>query len=75
MPLGKLGDKTIKKGYNMLKKLSEVINTKSMGKEKRRSTLEGLSSEFYSYIPHNNGFKKLKTFSTNQDVKDKIEML
>lgn len=64
MPLGKLGNETIKKGYSILKKIAEAIN-EIKSKPKKKCLLESLSSEFYSYIPHNNGFSKLKSLETN----------
>jgi poly [ADP-ribose] polymerase len=47
MPLGKLTKGQIKNGYEVLKKLDEAIQ-----KNKGYSTLEELSSEFYTLIPH-----------------------
>ncbi|CAD8094014.1 unnamed protein product [Paramecium sonneborni] len=75
MPLGKLGSQTIKNGYTILKQIAEVINESTLIKAKKKCLLEHLSSEFYSYIPHNNGFSKLKSLDTNQDIKEKLEML
>lgn len=65
MPLGKLGNETIKKGYSILKKIAETINEYKFTKPKKKCLLESLSSEFYSYIPHNNGYLKLKSLETN----------
>ncbi|CAD8213999.1 unnamed protein product [Paramecium octaurelia] len=75
MPLGKLGNQTIKKGYSLLKKIAEAINETKLTKPKKKCLLESLSSDFYSYIPHNNGYSKLKSLDTNQDIKEKLEML
>lgn len=52
LPLGKLAKTTIKAGYDVLKRISAAISNK-----KSRSHLEDLSSEFYSLIPHDIGFK------------------
>jgi poly [ADP-ribose] polymerase 2/3/4 len=51
MPLGKLSKDTIKRGYGVLKKLSDVITGKKKG------DLYDLSSEFFTIIPHDFGFK------------------
>ncbi len=51
-PLGKLAKTTIKSGYEVLQKISTAIQNK-----KSHSHLEDLSSEFYSLIPHDIGFK------------------
>ncbi|CAD8171360.1 unnamed protein product [Paramecium pentaurelia] len=75
MPLGKLGNETIKKGYCILKKIAEAINETKIAKAKKKCLLESLSSDFYSYIPHNNGYSKLKSLDSNSDIKEKLEML
>ncbi|CAA6662039.1 unnamed protein product [Spirodela intermedia] len=53
LPLGKISRSTILKGYDVLRKISNVI-----GKSDRKE-LERLSGEFYTVIPHNFGFKKM----------------
>lgn len=51
LPLGKLGRDTIQKGYAVLSKIEEALETKGKG------DLYELSSDFYSHIPHSFGFK------------------
>ena len=51
MPLGKLAASTINKGFDVLKKISEELNKKSANV----TTLQTLTSEFYSQIPHDFG--------------------
>ena len=51
MPLGKLSKDTIKKGYTVLTKISEVLEGKTKG------DLLSLSGEFFTVIPHDFGFK------------------
>jgi poly [ADP-ribose] polymerase len=72
MPLGKLSKNAIQKGYEILKELSEAIE-----KKKSKSVLSDLSGQFYSYIPHNFGFKQMSEFiiETKDEVKKKLEML
>jgi len=52
MPLGKLAKSSIQKGYEILKDISNAIENK-----KSRDTLMNLSSQFYSFIPHDFGFQ------------------
>lgn len=71
LPLGKLSKTTILKGYDVLKKISDVIG------QSNRTLLEDLSSQFYTVIPHDFGFKKMREFviDTPQKLKRKIEMV
>lgn len=52
MPLGKLSKDNIQKGYGILKQLLDEIKGK-----RNRNRMADLSNEFYSFIPHNVGFK------------------
>ena len=61
MPLGKLGDSTIKEAYGILSKLSEAI------KNKKTAEFKPLSSEFYTLIPHDFGFKQMSNFVLDND--------
>ena len=72
MPLGKLSKKSIEKGYQILKKLMDVIKGKH---DKKR--IDELSGEFYTMIPHDFGFTKMSQHSLDgqSKVKQKIEML
>jgi len=72
MPLGKLSKNAIQKGYEVLKQLADAIE-----KKKSRDTLNQLSSQFYSQIPHDIGFKQMSNFilDTDKKVKEKLEML
>ena len=56
MPLGKLSKDTIKKGYEALKRISDVLDGKAKG------DLYDLSSEFFTAIPHDFGFQYRKCF-------------
>ncbi|KAL1331687.1 hypothetical protein HN51_048941 [Arachis hypogaea] len=71
LPLGKLSKSTILKGYEVLKRLADVID-----KSDRRA-LEQLSGEFYTVIPHDFGFRKMRDFviDTPQKLKRKLEMV
>jgi poly [ADP-ribose] polymerase len=71
LPLGQIDEKTVLEGYKVLKKLEKVI----IGKEK--GDLSSLSSEFYTLIPHDFGFKKMANFIINNQaiVKDKLQLV
>ncbi|GAA0148454.1 DNA metabolism protein [Lithospermum erythrorhizon] len=71
LPLGKLSKSTILKGYDVLKRISEVID------QSNRKMLEQLSGEFYTVIPHDFGYKKMREFviDTPQKLKRKLEMV
>ncbi|KAK8565495.1 hypothetical protein V6N12_059055 [Hibiscus sabdariffa] len=58
LPLGKLSRFTILKGYDVLKRIADVID------QSNRSKLEQLSSEFYTVIPHDFGFRKMRESSS-----------
>lgn len=71
MPLGKLGDTTIKEAYKVLSNLSTAV------KQKKHDDIKSLSSQFYSLIPHDFGFQKMINFILDDDekVKKKLDML
>ncbi|XP_058200104.1 poly [ADP-ribose] polymerase 2 [Rhododendron vialii] len=71
LPLGKLSKSTILKGYDVLKKIADVIG------KSNRTKLEQLSGEFYTVIPHDFGFKKMREFviDSPQKLKSKLEMV
>jgi poly [ADP-ribose] polymerase len=71
MPLGKLSIETIRKGMEVLKRIDEALENNN------RSSLSDFSSNFYSLIPHDFGFKHMSNFiiNTKEKLKEKIEML
>ncbi|KAG7030214.1 Poly [ADP-ribose] polymerase 2 [Cucurbita argyrosperma subsp. argyrosperma] len=71
LPLGKLSKSTILKGYEVLKRIADVIGLSN------KRLLEQLSGEFYTVIPHDFGFKKMREFviDTPQKLKSKLEMV
>ncbi|XP_057782300.1 poly [ADP-ribose] polymerase 2 isoform X2 [Salvia miltiorrhiza] len=71
LPLGKLSKATVLKGYDVLKRIADVIG------QADRKTLEQLSGEFYTVVPHDFGFKKTSLFiiDTPQKLKMKLEMV
>ncbi|KAJ0113104.1 hypothetical protein Patl1_00987 [Pistacia atlantica] len=71
LPLGRLSKSTIAKGYDVLRRIADVIH------QPNRSELEQLSGEFYTVIPHDFGFKKMRDFiiDTPQILKLKLQMV
>lgn len=60
MPLGKLSNSSIQKGYNALK----ILMDEAKG-QKRNDVFKKYSNEFYSNIPHDFGFIKMQNFILN----------
>ena len=56
LPLGKLGKPSIIKGFEILKRIEEVLNGNS------HEDIYDLSSLYYTFIPHCFGFQKMKNF-------------
>uniref|UniRef100_A0A0A9H154 NAD(+) ADP-ribosyltransferase n=1 Tax=Arundo donax TaxID=35708 RepID=A0A0A9H154_ARUDO len=54
LSLGKLSKSTTLKGYDVLKRISNVISRANRGQ------LEQLTAEFYTVIPHDFGFRKMR---------------
>jgi len=71
MPLGKLSEENIRLGYGILKKVMQAI------KDRDEQAISDLNNDFYSYIPHDFGFQKMRYFmiDTEDKVKKKLEML
>jgi poly [ADP-ribose] polymerase len=71
MPLGKLSQGNLKRGYEVLKQIEDVLNKKTTG------DLGALSGQFYSLIPHDFGFQHMSQFAINtkQRLKEKIDMI
>ena len=73
MPLGKLSSSTLTHGLTILKQIEDELNNKNPNKE----NLTKLTSQFYSQIPHNFGFKKMVNFiiDSKEKIKEKIDMI
>lgn len=74
MPLGKLSQGQIDKAYAILKLLSAEIDK---GKQRNANKMSLLSSEFYTNIPHDVGFKDMRTLKivTKEMVQEKLDLL
>ncbi|XP_048538194.1 poly [ADP-ribose] polymerase 2-like [Triticum urartu] len=71
LPLGKISKSTIRKGYSILKRISSALPKADP------IQLEELTGEFYTVIPHDFGFKKMREFiiDTPEKLKAKLEMV
>ena len=73
MPLGKLSPTTLTNGLNILKQIESELKQPNPSKE----NLTKFSSDFYTQIPHDFGFKKMTNFIIDSidKVKEKIDMI
>ena len=73
MPLGKLSPITLTNGLNILKEIEAELKNKNPNRE----NLKKFSSNFYTQIPHNFGFKNMANFIIDsiEMVKEKIDMI
>ena len=67
MPLGKLGEGTIKAAYGILSELSKAV------KKKDKEALSRLSGDFYTLIPHDFGFQNMAKFVLDNEEKIKAK--
>eukprot|EP00922_Rhytidocystis_sp_ex-Travisia-forbesii_P009325 GHVS01013590.1.p1 GENE.GHVS01013590.1~~GHVS01013590.1.p1 ORF type:complete len:721 (+),score=107.39 GHVS01013590.1:268-2430(+) len=74
LPLGKLSQRTIRSAFEVLQKLDKSLKAKNKNKSQ---DLHQLSSEFYTLIPHDFGFQKMRNFtiSTKKLLKEKMQMV
>ena len=71
MPLGKLSKKQIKKGYDILKEIEDLLKATKMDKTR----LIDCSNRFYTNIPHRTGMKVPPLIDTKPMLLKKMEML
>ncbi|XP_029470799.1 poly [ADP-ribose] polymerase 2 [Rhinatrema bivittatum] len=69
-PLGKLTVEQIKAGYQSLKKIEGCMKKKQMGK-----ALVEACNEFYTRIPHDFGLKTPPLIRTEEELKEKVQLL
>ena len=71
MPLGKLGESTLKEAYTVLTKLSSAVSKKNI------PLCKTLSGDFYTLIPHDFGFQSMSKFILDNDekVREKLKMI
>ena len=69
MPLGKLSKTQIAKGFEVLEELETAI------KKKEKKKFDGLTSRFYTLIPHSFGRQRPPIISDLENVRKKMDML
>lgn len=70
MPLGKLTKAQVERGYNALTEVHKAIQAKAS-----LSTMQDLTSKFYTAIPHDFGRNVPPVIRTEEDVQSKFELL
>jgi len=68
-PLGKLSHSQIKRGFAILAEIETKL------KEKISKSLTSLSSQYFTHIPHDFGFRRLPIINTIEAVADEVELL
>ncbi|CAK1553492.1 unnamed protein product [Leptosia nina] len=71
MPLGVPCDEQLLMGFNILWKLLEILDQKTV----HTSAIKELSNKFYTKIPHKGGIEKLKLLDNRYIILTKIQML
>ncbi len=77
MPLGKLSRTQIAKGLAVLGTLRDEIDRRDMDDTKQDDTtsLEALTNQFYTTIPHDLGWNRPEIIQTRADVMNKMDNL
>lgn len=79
LPLGKLSNATILRGYQALKDLAALFDDKSLAQTKYETSditaIEQLSNRYYSYIPHDFGRNRPPVINTHALLKKEVELL
>ena len=79
LPLGKLSERTLMKGFETLKQLGELIVDPSTASSRHcctfREAIEDLTNQFYTTIPHAFGRRKPPLIGTEQRLKQEISLL
>ncbi|KAJ3452092.1 DNA ligase [Anaeramoeba flamelloides] len=68
-PLGKLSKEQIKKGYEILKRIEQILDRKVKG------NITQESSNFYTIIPHSFGFQRLPSINSKTLIQEKVDLL
>ena len=79
MPLGKLSKSTLKRGFETLKQLAEVITDPSLAESLHelsyRQAVEQFSNSYYTLIPHSFGRDRPPLISDSERLKKEVELL
>ncbi|KAK2766048.1 hypothetical protein FQN54_007563 [Arachnomyces sp. PD_36] len=79
LPLGKLGKRTLETGFQILKNLSELVDTPSLAQTEYGTTFgaaaQDLSDQYFTTIPHVFGRNRPPVISTEPLIKKEVELL
>jgi len=79
LPLGRLSKATITRGYEALKDLSALLDDPTLALAEYdlpvHGAIEHLSNRYYSTIPHSFGRNRPPVISTNEQLKQEIELM
>ncbi|XP_017778505.1 PREDICTED: poly [ADP-ribose] polymerase [Nicrophorus vespilloides] len=70
MPLGKLSVNQMKKAFDVLSELQQLIENKGS-----KTKLIDASNRFYTYVPHSFGIKELPIIENEEQIRQKTEMI
>jgi poly [ADP-ribose] polymerase len=79
LPLGKLGQSTLKTGFKHLKELASLIKHPSLAQNKygksQEDMIEDFSNKYYSTIPHVFGRSRAPMIDSNDLLREEVAML
>lgn len=79
LPLGKLGQSTLKTGFEHLRELASLIKHPSLAQNKyqrsQKEMIEDFSNKYYSTIPHVFGRSRAPIIDTNDLLRKEVAML
>ncbi|KAJ6129548.1 hypothetical protein N7512_002328 [Penicillium capsulatum] len=79
LPLGKLSERTLKRGFSLLKELAELISAPDLADSRYdmgyAPAMEHLSNQYYTVIPHDFGRNRPPVLSSDAQLKKEIELL
>ena len=79
LPLGKLGQNTLKTGFEHLKELASLIKHPSLAQNKygksQEDMIEDFSNKYYSAIPHVFGRSRAPMIDSNELLRKEVAML
>ncbi|KAM0804195.1 putative poly-ribose polymerase [Usnea florida] len=79
LPLGKLSKRTLERGYEILKDLSELLTDPAIADNKHNMTwpdaIAACSDAFYTVIPHSFGRSRPPVISSDEKLKKEINLM
>eukprot|EP01147_Barroeca_monosierra_P005117 gene5117-156_t len=75
LPLGKLTKEQLSGSLEVLSALQDIIDDESLSQHEKESRLLGCSNKFYTYIPHDFGFRAPPIIANNAMIKKKVQIV